>query len=40
MEAAMIADKMDKRGDTEGRAAWVLIANAVRELEKGTPRAH
>lgn len=33
MEAAMIADKMGKRGDTEGRAVWVLITNAVRELE-------
>jgi hypothetical protein len=34
MEAAMIADKLEKRGDKQGHAAWIRITNAIRELEK------
>jgi hypothetical protein len=40
MEAAMIADRMEKRGDVEGHQAWVRITNAIRELERAPHHAN
>jgi hypothetical protein len=40
MEAAMIAEKMDKRGDKEGYEVWLRITNAIRELARAPNHAN
>jgi len=37
LEAAMRADKMLAKGDTEGKAVWVRILKAIDEILKSEP---
>ena len=38
IHAAMKADDMLERGDMDGRAVWLRIVDAIRDMQRQTPR--
>ena len=38
IHAAMKADAMLERGDMDGRAVWLRIVDAIRDMQRETPR--
>ena len=38
IHAAMKADDMLERGDMDGRAVWLRIVDAIRDMQRETPR--
>ena len=38
IHAAMKADTMLERGDMDGRAVWLRIVDAIRDMQRETPR--
>jgi len=38
IHAAMKADDMLERGDMDGRAVWLRIVGAIRDMQRETPR--
>ena len=38
IHAAMKADDMLERGDMDGRSVWLRIVDAIRDIQRETPR--
>ena len=38
IHAAMKADDMLERGDMDGRAVWLRIVDAIKDMQRETPR--
>ena len=38
IHAAMKADDMLERGDMDGRSVWLRIVDAIRDMQRDTPR--
>ena len=38
IHAAMKADAMLERGDMDGRAVWLRIVDAIKDMQRETPR--